>query len=61
MKKQHVAFAALALGGLVVIGADVTIPSRSACAAEAKGSYSEDVAPIFKGRCIVCHAPGGAG
>ncbi|EJW12679.1 hypothetical protein A33M_1830 [Rhodovulum sp. PH10] len=24
-------------------------------------SFSEDVVPIFKGRCIECHAPGGAG
>jgi mono/diheme cytochrome c family protein len=24
-------------------------------------SYSEDVAPIFRGRCVVCHAPGGQG
>jgi mono/diheme cytochrome c family protein len=61
MKKQHVVFAAMALGGLVAIGADVTIPSRPACAAEAKMSYSEDVAPIFRGRCVVCHAPGGEG
>jgi hypothetical protein len=24
-------------------------------------SFKEDVAPIFKGRCVECHAPGGAG
>jgi len=24
-------------------------------------SYADDVAPIFKGRCISCHQPGGQG
>jgi len=61
MRKQHVALAALALGGLVAIGADVTIPWRTACAAEAVVSYAEDVAPIFRGRCVSCHAPTGQG
>ncbi len=61
MRKQYVVWAAIALGGLVAAGADVTMPSRPACAAEAKMSFSEDVQPIFKGRCIVCHAPGGQG
>lgn len=61
MRKQHVALAAAALGGLVAIGADVAIPSRTACAAEAVISYADDVAPIFRGRCVSCHAPGGQG
>jgi mono/diheme cytochrome c family protein len=61
MTKQHVGLLTMALGGLVVIGAYVATPSRPACAAEAKVSYSEDVAPIFRGRCVMCHAPGGKG
>jgi hypothetical protein len=61
MRKQHVALAALALGSLVAIGADLAIPPRAACAAEAVISYKEDVAPIFKGRCVSCHAPGEQG
>lgn len=61
MRKQHVALAAAALVGLTAISANVTIPSRSACAAEAVVSYAEDVAPIFRGRCVSCHAPGGQG
>jgi mono/diheme cytochrome c family protein len=24
-------------------------------------SFSEDILPIFKGRCVSCHQPGGAG
>ena len=35
--------------------------SHEACAAQAKISFSEDVLPIFKGRCVSCHQPGGAG
>jgi mono/diheme cytochrome c family protein len=61
MRKPCVALVTTALGGLVAIGTYATIPPRLACAAEAKISYSEDVAPIFKGRCIGCHAPGGQG
>ncbi len=61
MRKQHVALAAAALVGLTAISANVTMPSRLACAAEAVISYAEDVAPIFRGRCVSCHAPGGQG
>jgi len=31
------------------------------CAASAIVSFQEDVFPIFKGRCIECHQPGGQG
>ena len=34
--------------------------TRLPCAAEAT-SFSEDVFPIFKGRCVGCHQPGGEG
>jgi hypothetical protein len=32
-------------------------PAEFACAADTV-SFSEDVFPIFKGRCVDCHAPG---
>jgi mono/diheme cytochrome c family protein len=31
------------------------------CAAKPQASFQEDVFPIFKGRCIDCHQPGGQG
>jgi len=31
------------------------------CAAAPQTSFQEDVFPIFKGRCIDCHQPGGQG
>src|SRR6266536_421151 len=52
---------ALAITGL--IGVEITNPSSEACAAPAaaKTSFSEDVVPIFRGRCVGCHQPGGQG
>lgn len=35
-------------------------PAELACAADTT-SFAEDVLPIFKGRCISCHQPGGDG
>jgi len=35
-------------------------PAEPACAADTT-SFAEDVLPIFKGRCISCHQPGGDG
>jgi hypothetical protein len=57
---------------LFVIGAALTIPLAlgavslsfisPVCAAKQEVSFSEDVYPIFKGRCIDCHhAPDGMG
>jgi hypothetical protein len=43
---------------LAVIEGAVT--SSEVCAAE-KTSFAADVFPIFKGRCVSCHEPGGAG
>ena len=31
------------------------------CAANIQVSFKEDVYPIFRGRCIDCHQPGGSG
>jgi mono/diheme cytochrome c family protein len=39
---------------------DVATPSARLCAAEPQ-SFSEDILPIFKGRCVSCHQSGGAG
>ena len=35
-------------------------PANEACAADTT-SFAEDVFPIFKGRCVGCHAPGKEG
>ena len=48
--------AALALVGLGI----VLIPTEALCKDE-KISFDDDVYPIFKGRCISCHQPGGPG
>jgi len=44
-----------------VIGVGVFPAAREACAAQQKTSFAEDVMPIFRGRCVSCHAPGGEG
>ena len=50
-----IAFSAV---GLAVFA--VTTPSTPACAADPQ-SFSDDIFPIFAGRCVSCHQPGGAG
>ena len=45
----------LAVGGAVILAGR---PSP-ACAANAVVSFNDDILPIFKGRCIDCHEPGG--
>jgi hypothetical protein len=40
---------------------DMATPSAQLCAAEPPQSFSEDILPIFQGRCVSCHQPGGAG
>jgi mono/diheme cytochrome c family protein len=39
----------------------VLIPVSDLCAAETQVTFSEDVFPIFKGRCANCHQPGAEG
>jgi mono/diheme cytochrome c family protein len=51
------ALAIAAVGGFVIIGTT----SQEACAAPAKTSFAEDVLPVFRGRCVSCHAPGAEG
>ena len=47
----------LAVGGAVILAGR---PSP-ACAANAVVSFNDDILPIFKGRCVDCHQPGGVG
>jgi hypothetical protein len=45
----------------LVAGGTMVGPVTPVCAARAEVSFSEDVFPIFKGRCLQCHQPGGEG
>ena len=47
----------VAVGGVMVL----TGHPNPVCAARHEVSFKEDVFPIFKGRCIDCHQPGGQG
>jgi mono/diheme cytochrome c family protein len=47
----------VALGGVIAL----TGHPNPVCAASSETSFKEDVFPIFKGRCIDCHQPGGQG
>jgi mono/diheme cytochrome c family protein len=50
--------AGIALATLAVVA--LVVPER-ACAAQEKMSFAEDVLPIFRGRCVMCHQSGGEG
>ena len=43
------------------IGGAMVGPVNPVCADSSEVSFSEDVFPIFKGRCIQCHQPSGEG
>ena len=60
MKRRDLIAAAIAIGAAGVMIVDVSTPSAQLCAAEPQ-SFSEDILPILKGRCVSCHQPGGAG
>ena len=47
----------LTVGGAVILAGHL----NPVCAANAVVSFKDDVFPIFKGRCIDCHEPGGEG
>ncbi len=53
--------AAAAVAGAAIVGIGVLPAVQEACAASPKYSFAEDVVPIFKGRCVQCHSPGGQG
>jgi hypothetical protein len=62
MKRKPVLFAAatvIAIGG--ICGTEIISAASKLCAAQEKMSFSEDVMPIFKGRCVGCHQAGGEG
>ena len=68
MRPLLLALAALALVGLdsstLIVDACGQTTRPDAKAAPPQGprtSFAEDVFPIFKGRCIDCHRPGGQG
>ena len=57
----------LAIGRALAVSAAISVVSALAGypspvrAADAETSFKEDVFPIFKGRCVDCHSPGGDG
>ncbi len=76
MKRQRLLIAAAAVGivTLAVAGMQITTSSPAYCApgdspakkplpvnSQTKKSFKEDVMPIFVGRCVSCHQPGGEG
>ena len=63
MSRQLLSMIHVALVLILVVSVGMVILGRSnpVRAATSEVSFSEDVFPIFKGRCIDCHQPGGAG
>ncbi len=76
MKRHRLLFATAAAGLaiLAVAGMQLTTSSPAYCApgdkpakrtfpvnSQSKKSFKEDVMPIFVGRCVSCHQPGGEG
>jgi mono/diheme cytochrome c family protein len=60
MKMRPALGVATALAVAAVAGGAILMPTGKACAAQPT-SFAEDVLPIFRGRCVSCHQPGGAG
>jgi uncharacterized membrane protein len=52
---------AVTVAAAAIVGLGVVPGVQEACAASPKYSFAEDVVPIFKGRCVQCHASGGEG
>ena len=63
VKNSRLLVVTVAIGGLSLVAAAIIPPVRDACAQRQRGtmSFSEDVAPIFKGYCASCHQSGGQG
>lgn len=53
------AAASVMVVSMIVIG--LFPATKEACAAAPKMSFIDDVMPIFRGRCVSCHQPGGEG
>jgi mono/diheme cytochrome c family protein len=67
MKPLLLSLAALVLVGvhssalIVDVCGQETRPAAKAAPKQSTTSFAEDVFPIFKGRCVDCHRPGGQG
>lgn len=46
------------LAAATTAGVGLLAPVNEACAAKEPTSFAEDVMPIFRGRCVMCHASG---
>jgi mono/diheme cytochrome c family protein len=60
MRNNNLALIGMVVGSLCIAGATAAVSARPAHA-QAQMSYSEDIAPIFRGWCVSCHQPGGIG
>jgi mono/diheme cytochrome c family protein len=60
MKKMKTLIGGAAVACTVAAALVLLPPADLACAADTT-SFAEDVFPIFKGRCVECHAPGKEG
>ena len=60
MKRRSLTAIGVLVGTVDIMLFEVAAPSAQLCAAEPT-SFSEDILPIFKGRCVECHQPGGQG
>ena len=49
------------VAGVLSGAVSLLIQPSPVCAASNQVSFKEDVLPIFRGRCIDCHQPGGRG
>jgi hypothetical protein len=61
MKSHNIALPSVIAGSLLIAGSMAIVPTSSAYAQQAQLSYSEDIAPIFRGWCVSCHQPSGEG
>ncbi len=61
MGSRKLTFVGIAVGSLALAGPTALLPVVNACAQQSVVSYSEDIAPIFRGWCVSCHQPGGEG
>ena len=60
-KGKSLKVVAVSLAAAAVVGLGVGPAVQEACAASPKYSFADDVLPIFKGRCVQCHAAGAEG
>jgi mono/diheme cytochrome c family protein len=60
MTMRSVRGVATAIVAAAIVTSGLPTPPRPACAAEPT-SFADDVMPIFRGRCVGCHQPGGEG